>query len=42
MKDAELDNLEEWIPLLAKGAVKKVILKRRSRGQDFTFDFFLI
>jgi len=34
MKDSELDNLEEFIPLLAKGAVKKAYLDTLSSGNS--------
>ena len=34
MKDIELDNLEEFIPLLAKGAVKKAYLDALSAGNS--------
>ncbi len=34
MRDAELDNLEELIPLLAEGAVKKAYLDALSAGNS--------
>lgn len=34
MKDLELDNLEEFIPLLANGAVKKAYLDALSSGNS--------
>ncbi len=34
MKDSELDNLEEFIPLLAKGAVQKAYLDALSSGNS--------
>lgn len=34
MKDSEIDNLEEFIPLLAKGAVKKAYLDALSSGNS--------
>jgi len=34
MKDIELDNLEEFIPLLAKGAMKKAYLNTLSSGNS--------
>ena len=34
MKDLELDNLEEFIPLLAKGAVQKAYLDALSSGNS--------
>lgn len=34
MKDLELDNLEELIPLLATGAVKKAYLDALSSGNS--------
>lgn len=34
MKDSELDNLEEFIPRLAKGAVQKAYLDALSSGNS--------
>lgn len=34
MKDIELDNLEEFIPLLAKGAMEKAYLDALSSGNS--------
>lgn len=34
MKDSELDNLEELIPLLAKGAMQKAYLDALSSGNS--------
>jgi len=34
MKDTELDNLEEFIPLLAKGATQKAYLDTLSSGNS--------
>jgi len=34
MKDSELDNLEEFIPLLAKGAVQKAYLDALASGNS--------
>lgn len=34
MKDSELDNLEELIPLLAKGAVQKAYLDALASGNS--------
>lgn len=34
MKDIELDNLEKYIPLLAKGAVEKAYLDTLSSGNS--------
>ena len=34
MKDLELDNLEKFIPLLAKGAVQKAYLDALSSGNS--------
>ncbi|MFK5976251.1 MAG: hypothetical protein QM493_07080 [Sulfurovum sp.] len=34
MKDSELDNLEAFIPLLAKGAVQKAYLDALSSGNS--------
>ena len=34
MKDIEIDNLEQFIPMLAKGAVKKAYLDTLSSGNS--------
>jgi len=34
MKDAEIDNLEEYIPLLAKGAMQKAYLDTLASGDS--------